>query len=44
MSVRRVGIIRQIRTTSNSNESYRLTSPKQPLAGFGRIFGEKATI
>ncbi len=29
--------------TSNSNDSYWLTNPKQPLAGFGRIFGEEAT-
>ena len=28
---------------SNSNDSYWLTNPKQPLAGFGRIFGEEAT-
>lgn len=27
---------------SNSNDSYWLTNPKQPLAGFGRIFGEEA--
>ncbi|MDZ4375572.1 MAG: penicillin acylase family protein [Phenylobacterium sp.] len=29
--------------TSNSNDSYWLTNPKQPLAGYGRIFGEEAT-
>lgn len=29
--------------TSNSNDSYWLTNPKQPLAGFGRIFGDEAT-
>ncbi len=28
---------------SNSNDSYWLTNPKQPLSGFGRIFGEEAT-
>ncbi|WP_397399380.1 penicillin acylase family protein [Phenylobacterium sp.] len=28
---------------SNSNDSYWLTNTKQPLAGFGRIFGEEAT-
>lgn len=29
--------------TSNSNDSYWLTHPDQPLSGFGRIFGEEAT-
>jgi acyl-homoserine-lactone acylase len=29
--------------TSNSNDSYWLTNPKQPLEGFGRIFGEERT-
>ena len=29
--------------TSNSNDSYWLTNPRQPLAGYGRIFGEEAT-
>lgn len=29
--------------TSNSNDSYWLTHPRQPLAGFGRIFGDEAT-
>ncbi len=28
---------------SNSNDSYWLSNPKQPLAGYGRIFGEEAT-
>ena len=28
---------------ANSNDSYWLTNPKQPLAGFGRIFGDEAT-
>ena len=29
--------------THNSNDSYWLTNPKQPLIGFGRIFGDEAT-
>jgi acyl-homoserine-lactone acylase len=29
--------------THNSNDSYWLTNPKQPLEGFGRIFGDEAT-
>jgi acyl-homoserine-lactone acylase len=29
--------------TSNSNDSYWLTNPKQPLEGFGRIFGDEGT-
>ncbi|WP_411289176.1 penicillin acylase family protein, partial [Phenylobacterium sp.] len=29
--------------TSNSNDSYWLTNPNQPLEGFGRIFGDERT-
>lgn len=29
--------------TSNSNDSYWLTNPRQPLEGFGRVFGDERT-
>ncbi len=29
--------------TENSNDSYWLSNPNQPLAGYGRIFGDEAT-